>query len=101
MIVPQSEYNNIKSRFLRKHGGVDYVSDTGMREDDSYGKLYVCEDGSQLTECFRPVYLDFENAQTGLTASIKCFESEQWNTDDANSVFCYDLYDNTKRGIYN
>lgn len=89
-------YAEYKKSFIRKHGKGDWRVETSpMREDDSYVKTYMFSDGAVMTEVNRPVYvecldlyamIDGKYVKVKEKTTVKMFETECWNTDDARSV---------------
>ncbi len=93
-ILTSREYNDRKSTFLCRHSGATDVDTSPMDEGGKYVKIYTCEDGAQLVEVNRPKWEKATVTVKGVTVEVevKLFESEMWNTDDANSVFTYEKF---------
>lgn len=93
-ILSNKDYSKAKLEFLHRHDGATNVNTSPMDESGKYCKIYTCEDGAQLTEVNRPVWERTEVVVKGVTVdvSVKLFESEMWNTDDATSVFTYEKF---------
>lgn len=92
-------YLDYKRAFIQKHSKADWTVDTSsMKSDGSYYKIYIFSDGAQLTEVNRPVYetveveAEVKGVKVTLKEVVKLFETEAWNTDNANSVKFYERY---------
>lgn len=91
-------YLDYKRDFLSRHN-FDFSCDTSpMDANGQYVKTYLCKDGAVLTEVNRPVYRskNVEVVIEGITIkqeiTIKLFETEAWNTDNADSVKFYEKF---------
>lgn len=97
-----TKYNNYleyKSEFIKRHNKADWTVDTSaMDSDGKYFKTYTFTDGAQLIEVNRPVYEEVEvevevkGVKILIKQTIKLFETEAWNTDNANSVKFYEKF---------
>ena len=88
-----------KNAFIQKHSKSDWRVETSpMDNDGKYVKTYIFEDGAQLVEVNRPVYetVEIETEVKGvkvvLKETVKLFETECWNTDNAKSVKWYEKF---------
>lgn len=96
-IISTKEYEVRKIAFLHKHE--DWKVETSpMDEYGRYHKTYACTDGAVWTEINEPEYqtVDVETEVRGLTVKIKqevkLFRTEAWSTEDATSIYCYELF---------
>lgn len=97
-----TEYKNYleyKRAFIQKHKKADWTVDTSaMDADGKYYKTYTFTDGAQLIEVNRPVYetveaeVEVKGIKVTLKETVKLFETEAWNTDNANSVKFYERF---------
>lgn len=92
-------YLDYKRAFIQKHSKADWTVDTSsIDEYGKYCKTYTFTDGAQLIEVNRPVYetVEIETEVKGVKVTlkevVKLFETEAWNTDNANSVKFYERY---------
>lgn len=95
--VSVREYEKIKIEFLHKHKDWE-VETSPMDEYGRYHKTYVCEDGAVLTEVNEPTYeiakaeVDVRGVKFQIEKEVKLFRSECWNTDNAESIVCYEKF---------
>lgn len=99
MVRKFENYLDYKRAFIQKHGKADWTVDTSaMDADGKYYKTYTFADGAQLIEVNRPVFetVEVETEVRGikivLKETVKLFETEAWNTDNANSVKFYERF---------
>ena len=88
-----------KNNFIKTHAKADWHVETSpLREDGSYVKTYIFDDGATLTEVNRPVYesVDVKTTVKGIPVivhdEVKLLETECWNTDDATAVKFYERW---------
>lgn len=92
-IVNYQEFMKIKAEFFKKHD--DWSVDTSpMDEYGAYSKSYICTDGARWIENMRPVWekVTVEVKGVKIPVSVKLFETEAYNTDNADSVFYYEKF---------
>lgn len=92
-------YLDYKRAFIKKHSKADWTVDTSaMDADGKYVKTYIFTDGAQLIEVNRPVWetveveVEVKGVKVILKEQVKLFETEAWNTDNANSVRFYERF---------
>lgn len=92
-------YAEYKRAFIKAHERADWTVDTSsMDSDGKYTKTYIFSDGAILYEVNRPVWRTatakavVEGIEIELKQDIKLFETEAWNTDNANSVKFYEKW---------
>lgn len=92
-------YTEYKTNFIRKHSKSDWrVETSAMDENGKYYKLYIFDDGAQMTEVNEPFYeeVEVEFEARGIkfkkTETVKLFRTECWNTDDSHSYFFYEKF---------
>jgi len=92
-------YLDYKRDFIKKHSKADWNTDTSpMDSDGKYVKTYNFSDGAQLIEVNRPVWetveteVEVKGIKVKIKQEVKLFETEAWNTDNANSVKFYELF---------
>lgn len=92
-------YLDYKRAFIKKHSKADWSTETSpMDADGKYVKYYNFSDGAQLIEVNRPVWetveveVEVKGIKVRIKQEVKLFETEAWNTDNANSVKFYELF---------
>ena len=97
-ILDYKHYHNAKLAFMHKHYDDFSVDTSPMSECGTYHKTYIFEDGAQMTEVMRPVYVNtvVEVRGVKIPIRVKLFETEMWTSDDANSVFYYEKFNHEK-----
>lgn len=92
-------YLEYKRAFIQKHSKADWTVDTSaMDADGKYCKTYTFTDGAQLIEINRPVWetveaeVEVKGIKVTIKDTVKLFETEAWNTDNANSVKFYEKF---------
>ena len=92
-------YLDYKRAFIQKHSKDDWTVDTSsMDADGKYCKTYNFTDGAQLIEINRPVYetveveVEVKGIKVTIKDTVKLFETEAWNTDNAHSVKFYEKF---------
>lgn len=82
-----------KKEFLSKHHNEFKVTTQPMM-NDSYVKLYECDDGATLYEVNSPSYEKAVASVHGIEVEveIKLLKTELWNTDNSESVFFWSKY---------
>lgn len=88
-----------KRAFIESHKKADWTVETSsMDADGKYCKVYTFTDGAQLIEVNRPVYetveaeVEVRGIRVKIQDTVKLFETEAWNTDDASSVQFYEKW---------
>lgn len=92
-------YLDYKRAFIKNHSKADWTVDTSVMDaDGKYCKTYIFTDGAQLIEVNRPVWetVEIETEVKGVKVlikeTVKLFETEAWNTDNATSVKFYEKW---------
>lgn len=92
-ILTTAEYAKEKISFLHRHN--DWKVETSpMDEYGTYHKTYTCEDGAVWNEVIRPIWdsIYTEVRKVKVNIGIKLLETEGWNTDNAQSIYCYEKF---------
>lgn len=93
-IVSAENYATQKKYWFAAHDN-DFVCDTStMDEYGQYHKTYTFADGAQWFENMRPVWemVEAEVRKVNVKLEVKLFETEFYNTDNADSFYYYERF---------
>ena len=91
-ILSNLELTTFQNRFFKNHK-IEWIEISPFR-NEQYHKTYHAADGAFMVEINRAVYeeMDFETKGVEIKMTIKLFETECYNSDEAGSVYHYEKY---------